>query len=320
MFRGARRRHHRLHRRLRQEARRDRSRRFPRPTACSSVAGNPTVSQGRVIRAAEAVGRARAHAAGDRQLDRAARWSPCPAWSPFRAIRRRSARARATSRSTSSSRPRGPMTSCRRWSTPCSTRRATIPASSIVDTDLKLNSPQLDIAVDRDKAAAIGVEVDTLGRTLETMLGGRQVTRFKRDGEQYDVVVKIADIDRQNPDDLRRIYVRGRDNAMIPLSNLITHQGDGGAEGAQPLQPAARRDDHRAARAGLYAERRPRLPRADRQGGAAERPRISTMPASRASSRKPARACTSPSCSRSPSSISCSPRSSRASPIRSSSC
>ena len=91
-----------------------------------------------------------------------------------------------------------------------------------VDTDLRMNSPQLDIAVDRDKAAAMGIEIDTLGRTLETMLGGRQVTRFKQDGEQYDVVVKIADIDRQNPDDMRRIYVRGRDNSMAPLSNLIT--------------------------------------------------------------------------------------------------
>ncbi len=92
-----------------------------------------------------------------------------------------------------------------------------------VDSDLKLNSPQLDISVDRDKAAAVGVDVDALGRTLETMLGGRQVTRFKHDGEQYDVVVKIADFDRQNPDDLRRIYVRGSVNgAMIPLSNLIT--------------------------------------------------------------------------------------------------
>ena len=91
-----------------------------------------------------------------------------------------------------------------------------------VDTDLRMNSPQLDIAVDRDKAAAMGIEIDTLGRTLETMLGGRQVTRFKQDGEQYDVVVKIADVDRQNPEDMRRIYVRGRDNSMVPLSNLIT--------------------------------------------------------------------------------------------------
>ncbi|HSD91695.1 MAG TPA: efflux RND transporter permease subunit [Methyloceanibacter sp.] len=91
-----------------------------------------------------------------------------------------------------------------------------------VDSDLKLNSPQLDIAVDREKAAAMAVEIETLGRTLETMLGGRQVTRFKQEGQQYDVVVKIADIDRQNPDDMRRIYVRGKDGAMIPLSNLIT--------------------------------------------------------------------------------------------------
>jgi len=91
-----------------------------------------------------------------------------------------------------------------------------------IDTDLRMNSPQLDIAVDRDKAAAMGIEIDTLGRTLETMLGGRQVTRFKQEGEQYDVVVKIADIDRQNPDDMRRIYVRSRDNSMVPLSNLIT--------------------------------------------------------------------------------------------------
>jgi multidrug efflux pump len=90
-----------------------------------------------------------------------------------------------------------------------------------VDTDLKLNAPQLEVDIDRDKAAAVGVEVETLGRTLETLLGGRQVTRFKREGEQYDVIVKVADIDRRNPEDLRRIYVRGRGDTMIPLSNLM---------------------------------------------------------------------------------------------------
>lgn len=68
----------------------------------------------------------------------------------------------------------------------------------------------------------MGIEIETLGRTLETMLGGRQVTRFKKEGQQYDVVVKVADIDRENPDDMRRIYVRGTDGAMVPLSNLIT--------------------------------------------------------------------------------------------------
>ncbi len=95
------------------------------------------------------------------------------------------------------------------------------PGFANLDTDLKLNTPQLKITVDRDKAADVGVEIDTLGRTLETMLGGRQVTRFKREGEQYDVIVQVADVDRHNPEDLRRIYVRGRQGAMLPLSNLI---------------------------------------------------------------------------------------------------
>ncbi len=95
------------------------------------------------------------------------------------------------------------------------------PGMSNVDTDLKLNTPQLKVTVDREKAASLGVDIETLGRTLETMLGGRQVTRFKRQGEQYDVMVQVADIDRRNPEDLRRIYVRGRNDTMIPLSNLI---------------------------------------------------------------------------------------------------
>ncbi|MCB1437514.1 MAG: efflux RND transporter permease subunit [Rhodobiaceae bacterium] len=91
-----------------------------------------------------------------------------------------------------------------------------------LDSDLKLNTPQLKIVVDREKAADVGVEVEALGRTLETMLGGRQVTRFKREGEQYDVIVQVADVDRRNPDDLRRIYVRGRAGTMIALGNLIS--------------------------------------------------------------------------------------------------
>jgi multidrug efflux pump len=95
------------------------------------------------------------------------------------------------------------------------------PGFTNLDTDLKLNTPQLNLSVDRDKAADLGVQVEALGRTLETMLGGRQVTRFKRDGEQYDVMVQIANVDRRNPEDLRRIYVRGPQGDMIPLSNLI---------------------------------------------------------------------------------------------------
>jgi multidrug efflux pump len=91
-----------------------------------------------------------------------------------------------------------------------------------LESDLKLNKPQLKVNVDRDKVADLGVGVETLGRTLESMLGGRQVTRFKRQGEQYDVVVQVADIDRTNSEDLRRMYVRGSSGEMVQLSNLVT--------------------------------------------------------------------------------------------------
>jgi multidrug efflux pump len=95
------------------------------------------------------------------------------------------------------------------------------PGFANLDTDLKLNKPQLKVQVERDKVADIGVDVATLGRTLETMLGGRQVTRFKQNGEQYDVIVQVADVDRATPDDLRKIYVRGSSGQMVQLANLV---------------------------------------------------------------------------------------------------
>ena len=91
-----------------------------------------------------------------------------------------------------------------------------------LDTDLKLNKPELKVDLDREKVANMGLEVDTIGRTLETMLGGRQVTRFKREGKQYDVIVQVADVDRRNPDDLATIYVRNDDGLMIPMNNIIS--------------------------------------------------------------------------------------------------
>ncbi|HET8727393.1 MAG TPA: efflux RND transporter permease subunit [Alphaproteobacteria bacterium] len=96
------------------------------------------------------------------------------------------------------------------------------PGLTNLDSDLVLNKPQVDVEVDRERIADVGAEVATVGRTLETLLGGRQVTRFERDGEQYDVLVQLEDSDRTTPDDLRQIYVRGRDGNMVQLANLLT--------------------------------------------------------------------------------------------------
>lgn len=100
-------------------------------------------------------------------------------------------------------------------------RASKFPGLVNVDSDLKLNKPQLKVLLDRDKTASVGVEVGQVGRTLETLLGGRQVTRFKREGEQYDVIVKLRDEERTNPDDLSSIFVRGNDGELIQLANLV---------------------------------------------------------------------------------------------------
>ena len=89
------------------------------------------------------------------------------------------------------------------------------------DVDLRLNKPELRIEVERDKAADLGVSVEVVAKAIETLLGGRNVTRYKRDAEQYDVVGQTAASGRTTPEDIDRIYVRGRNNAMIPLSSLV---------------------------------------------------------------------------------------------------
>lgn len=91
-----------------------------------------------------------------------------------------------------------------------------------LDSDLKLNKPELLVTMDRDKMADMGVGVDTVGRTLETMLGGRQVTRFKDGGEQYDVMVQVDKDKRSRPEDLNTIAVRTEDGQMVQLSNLVS--------------------------------------------------------------------------------------------------
>ncbi len=95
------------------------------------------------------------------------------------------------------------------------------PGVQNLQTDLRLNTPEVRVTINRDKLSDIGVAVDTVGRTLETMLGGRQVTRFKREGEQYDVIVQVAPLDRTSPADISDAYVRARDGSMVQLSNLV---------------------------------------------------------------------------------------------------
>jgi multidrug efflux pump len=95
------------------------------------------------------------------------------------------------------------------------------PGFQQVDTDLRLNKPEIRFEIDREKAADLGVSIDAVGRAVETMLGGRNVTRYKREGEQYDVIVQTVSAGRDTPDDIEKIFVRGRNEQMVPLSALV---------------------------------------------------------------------------------------------------
>ena len=90
-----------------------------------------------------------------------------------------------------------------------------------LDVDLRLNKPEISLEVDRERAADLGIPVDVIARAVETAMGGRSVTQYKREGEKYDVVVQTEAKNRNTPLDVEKIFVRGRADTMVPLSALV---------------------------------------------------------------------------------------------------
>lgn len=99
-----------------------------------------------------------------------------------------------------------------------------------VDADYRETQPQFKVQIDRERAADIGVSIQSIGRTLETMMGGRRVTTFVQDGEEYDVILQAQRSDRRQPLDMENIHVAsGRTGELVPLSNLVEVLEDSGA-------------------------------------------------------------------------------------------
>ena len=100
-----------------------------------------------------------------------------------------------------------------------------------LDSDYKETRPQIDIRVDYDRAADLGVNIREIGRTLETMMGGRRVTTFLDRGEEYDVIVEGERNDQRSFSDIENIYVQSsRTGALIPISNLVSITEYGAAQ------------------------------------------------------------------------------------------
>jgi len=101
-------------------------------------------------------------------------------------------------------------------------RAAQIPGLTNIDIDLKVNKPELTVSYQRDRAEDLGVSVESIGATLETMLGGRRVSTFTRDNKLYDVVVQMRPEERATPSDMSGLYVRGREGGLINLDQVAT--------------------------------------------------------------------------------------------------
>lgn len=90
-----------------------------------------------------------------------------------------------------------------------------------LDTDLKLNTPQIELTIDRARASALGVSVADIGTTLQTLLGGREVTQFRRGDKQYKVLLQIRPEDRATPRAIEGLYLRGREG-LFQMANVVT--------------------------------------------------------------------------------------------------
>lgn len=92
-----------------------------------------------------------------------------------------------------------------------------------VDSDLKLNKPQLEVSINREKASLLGVSVQDIARTMQILLGGLDITTFQYNGKRYDVMVQALPELRVTPDQLSTIYVAGQQGMMVPLSNVVEY-------------------------------------------------------------------------------------------------
>ncbi len=101
-------------------------------------------------------------------------------------------------------------------------RARQIPGLVNVDTDLKVDKPELEVSYDRDRAEDLGVAVADISATLQTMLGGQRVGTFTRDSKLYYVVLQLEDEDRATPSDMTNIYVRGRDGEPVKLDAVAS--------------------------------------------------------------------------------------------------
>jgi multidrug efflux pump len=95
------------------------------------------------------------------------------------------------------------------------------PTFSVVDLNLKFNKPEIKIEIDREKARVLGVSVQDIAQTLQLGLSGQRFGYFIMNGQQYQIIGQVSRTNRNEPVDLRSLYVKNKTGELIQLDNLV---------------------------------------------------------------------------------------------------
>lgn len=100
-----------------------------------------------------------------------------------------------------------------------------------VRSSYEVTKPELRIHIDRDRAAALGVSVEAISRTLQVLFGGTDLSQIKVGGKEYDVIAQLNRESRLTPADLDRLYVRNNRGDLVQISNVVSYEEGAGPTG-----------------------------------------------------------------------------------------
>ncbi|WP_336802417.1 efflux RND transporter permease subunit [Kaistia sp. MMO-174] len=99
----------------------------------------------------------------------------------------------------------------------------------VVQNSLSFDTPKVNVVIDRNRAAALGVSVSDIGNTLTLLVGENGISKFDREARAYDIITQVPQKYRLNPESLSTFFVRSQAGDMVPLSSVVTINTEGSA-------------------------------------------------------------------------------------------
>jgi len=99
---------------------------------------------------------------------------------------------------------------------------------AMLNSDLKERQQQIHLRIDRNRAATLGVSVQEVGETLQTLMTDQQASTYIDNGEEYPVIIQLQDNQRMTPEDIQKLYVRSSGGELVQLSNVLSDESVAG--------------------------------------------------------------------------------------------